>query len=171
MELTSTMKQILLFLFLTLTVPMVAKAQLPSSAKKLVGVWKFRQGSGYETWELVNGTLIGRAYRVNPKVGDTTRVETIRMSRSNRLMSYVMETYNYAGDSVIVTPHNFVSRNRKMRFYNIGLDTPYSIRYKFGFLNRNKLIIKIKPGPSDKPVRLVLTRSKETNFRNLSTTR
>lgn len=132
-------------------------AQLGRKTEKLAGNWEYKEGSGYETWDLDGEELDGHAYRIN-KMGDTTKVEDLRIKRVNKNLIHVLSTYNIAGDSTIVTTYRFVGGKRKLSFINIDSNTPYSIAYRFGFLNRNKLFIRIKYGMNEKGTKLTLKR-------------
>ncbi len=133
-------------------------AQLPSKSKKLVGTWAYKEGSGFETWELNNEELVGSAYRINNKTKDTSKVEEMHVRRPNKKLLYITETYNIMSDSLITRKQNFVADGRKMKFFNLENQTPHSIEYKFGFFSKNKLKVKIHYGPYDKPITLILFR-------------
>jgi hypothetical protein len=132
-------------------------AQLPGAAKKLVGEWEYKEGSGFETWQLNGEELEGHAYRVS-KLRDTSIVEDLTIKRVNKNLVHIMKIYSVVNDSTITNTYHFLGNKRKLKFINIDSNTPYSIQYKFGFLNRNKLFIKIQYGPYEKPSKLVLKR-------------
>lgn len=132
-------------------------AQVGNKGEKLIGKWEYKEGSGFETWEKENEHLIGHAFRIN-KMGDTTKVEDLDIKRVNKNLIHVLSTYNIVNDSAIVTTYRFVGGKRKLDFVNIDANTPYSISYKFGFLNRNKLFIRIKYGINEKATKLSLRR-------------
>ncbi|MCH2223903.1 MAG: hypothetical protein MK066_03970 [Crocinitomicaceae bacterium] len=136
-------------------------AQLPSKANKLVGVWKYKEGSGYEIWKSQGDVLIGEAYRVNKKTGDSSKVEDMVLSRVNANLIYKMETFNHLNDSVFVTTHNFVGGKRKLNFTNIDAITPYSIQYSLGLFNKNKMKIRIHYSRNDKGLKLILFKTEE----------
>jgi hypothetical protein len=137
-----------------------AFAQLPNKAEKLAGTWEYKLRSGFETIEIKEGVLNGVGYRVNQKTSDTSRVETIRMEKVDETLVYSMTTYNVVDESVVPTVQKFVSSGRKLKFRNISAPTPYAIKYSFGFLNRNKMFIRVYHGPDAKPIKLTLTRRK-----------
>lgn len=149
-----------IFLFsLTLAVNVVA--QLPNKVQKLEGVWKYNQGSGYEVWEANgNDEMIGTAYRVNPKTGDSSKVESLWIRKTNRNLVYSMETFKMRADTVITETHDFVGGKRKMKFYNIDSRKPYMVGYSFGFLglSKKKLTIKVYYEEGEKPLKLRLSR-------------
>lgn len=138
-----------------------ANAQLPSNVTKLIGVWQYQEGSGFESWELQGGDLVGHAYRVNSKTGDTSKVEDMRIRKPRKTLTYSMDTYNFVNDSMMIHTQNFVGEKRKMKFFNISGHTPYEIEYSFGFFNKKKLKIKIYHGPFDKPLTLKLHRVRD----------
>lgn len=138
-----------------------AFAQLPNKAEKLAGTWEYKLRSGFETIEIKGDVLNGVGYRVNQKTSDTSRVETIRMEKVDKTLVYSMTTYNVVDESVVPTVQKFVSSGRKLKFRNISAPTPYAIKYSFGFLNRNKMFIRVYHGPDAKPIKLTLTRKKE----------
>ena len=134
--------------------------QLPSKAMKLIGTWKYEGGSGYEVWTENSGTMHGVAYRIN-KIGDTSIVEVINLSKVNKQLVYSLQTKKIVGDSVVAVKNVFIGGKRKLEFFNVEAGMPYSISYKTGFLNKNKLKIKIQRGSSDEPVVLILYRIKD----------
>ena len=136
-------------------------AQLPSKANKLIGVWKYKEGSGYEIWKSQGDVLIGEAYRVSTKTGDSSKVEDMVLSRVNSNLIYKMKTFNHLNDSVVTTTHNFVGSKRKMTFVNIDAITPYSIRYRIGFFNKKKMKIHIHYSRNDKGLKLNLFKVEE----------
>lgn len=146
-------------LIITFFLSLVVSAQLPKKVEKLEGEWKYKEGSGFEVWTLKNGRLNGYAYRMN-KLGDTIMVEDIRLKMVNKTLVYSLETYNHVGDSITSLKNDFVGSKRRMTFINIDSNTPYSISYSYGFLNRKKLKIKIKYGIKEDPVVLKLLKVK-----------
>lgn len=129
--------------------------QLPGSVEKLAGQWNYYMGNGFEEWKMEGDELKGRAYRVS-KMQDTSLVEELTIKKVNKNLIHILKTYNIVQDSTITTTYHFVGGKRKLKFINIDSNTPYSIQYKFGFLNRRKLIIKIKYGPNDKATKFKL---------------
>lgn len=147
---------VLLFSLITV----YADGQLPNKAKKITGTWKYKSGDGFEVWNLKGDILVGTAFRVN-KVGDTTKVEDLKIRRVNKTLVYTVNSKKFINDSLIVDAHNFVGTKKKMEFFNIESNIPVMISYSFGFLNRNKLKISIQYGIKDAPVVLILNRLKE----------
>lgn len=135
-------------------------AQLPSSVLKLAGEWKYKSSESYEVWSLDSDELSGYAYRMN-KVGDTSIVEKITIKKVNKNLFYSLETYNTIGDSIIILERKFIGGKRKMKFLNIENNSPYKIVYSFGFLNRNRLKIRIQYNVLDNPIKLILNRVKD----------
>ncbi len=135
-------------------------AQLPNNVRKLEGTWKYKSSENYEVWVLKEERLVGAAYRKN-KIGDTSLVEKISIARINKVLFYNLETFNNNGDSIVVLSRRFIGGKRKMKFLNVDSNSPYMIAYSFGFLNRDKLKIKIQYGILDKPMKLTLGRIKE----------
>lgn len=155
------MKNWILFSFLI--VSMGTFAQLTNKMEKLAGKWKYKEGSGFEIWSVNGNELLGKAYRVNVKALDSVKVEDIRIARVNKNMVYTMQTYKYAKDTVLTQSFQFVANKRSFKFYNVNEGAPYRIEYRFGFLNRNKLKIKIQYISTDKkPLKLVLFKMKTT---------
>jgi len=142
-------------------VSMTTQAQIPAKISKMEGVWKYKEGSGYEVWEKKGDQLAGYTFRLN-KVGDTSKVDDIVLKMVNKRLMYSLKTYTYVHDSLKIATHNFLGGKRKMKFVNIDIGTPYSIHYSFGFLNRNKLKLSIQYGANDTPIKLVLFRVKAT---------
>lgn len=151
------MKSFLVVTFLLLSVGL--SAQMTNRMEKLVGKWVYKEGSGFEVWRKNGQELSGEAYRINVKAKDSVKAEDIRIARINKNVVYTMETYNYQNDTVTKQPFQFVGNKRSFKFYNVNQGAPYRIEYKFGFLNRNKLTIKIQYVSTDKkPLKLILYR-------------
>ncbi|PHR37157.1 MAG: hypothetical protein COA38_00255 [Fluviicola sp.] len=136
-------------------------AQLPNKVKKMAGTWEYKFRSGFEILEIKGDELEGVGYRVNQKSNDTSRVENVRIRLVNKNLVYSMTTYNVVNDSIVSTVQEFVSAGRRLRFQNISAPTPYAIKYSFGFLNRNKMFIRVYHGPETKAIKLILTRKKD----------
>lgn len=137
-------------------------AQLPNRVKKMAGTWEYKFRSGFEILEVKGDELVGVGYRVNQKSSDTSRVENVRIRMANKNLVYSMTTYNVISDSIVSNTQEFVSSGKRLKFQNISAPTPYMIRYSFGFLNKNKLFIRVYHGPEAKPIKLILTRKKES---------
>lgn len=153
------MKYILTFLAIG-AFSIMSYSQLSNKVLKLEGQWQFKEGSGFETWTLRDDVLHGQAFRVS-RAGDTMRVEEIAIKKVNKTLVHKLTTYNFTGDSTIVSNFNFIGEKNKLRFVNIESNTPYLIEYKFGFLNRNKLFIRLQFGINEKRTQLVLHRIKD----------
>lgn len=147
---------ILIFSFFSLN----TFAQFSGKTKKLIGTWEYKSGNGFESWHLEGEFLIGGAYRIN-KLGDTSKVEDLKIRKVNKTLVYTICSEDLLGDTSIVLKNNFVGQKNKMKFSNIESNLPAMISYSFGFLNRNKLKIKIQYGIKDTPVELQLNRIKE----------
>lgn len=140
---------------------MVVHAQLPNRAEKLAGTWEYKLNSGFEVLELKGDEIVGIGYRVNPKTGDTSRVETTRIRKVNKTLVLSMTTYKVVSDSVVATTQKLVGSGNKMKFQNISAPSPHTIKYSFGFLNKNKLFVRIYHRADAEPVKLILLRKKE----------
>jgi hypothetical protein len=152
------MKKIV-YLYISLLISSNALAQEIKQAEKFVGTWNYTSNLGSEVWKLEEGVLIGEAYRRN-RLGDSTKVEDIRIKRIGKLTSHEWITYNIVEDSLLINSSTFIGQHPKLEFFNVDGVTPYSIAYSFGFLNRNKLIINIKYGAKEKAIRFKLIRVK-----------
>ncbi len=148
-------------IFLILFSPLYGFTQLPSKVMRLEGIWEFKQGSGYESWELQGEDMVGHAFQVNSKTGDTSKMEDIRIRLINGRLVYMMNTYSVLEDSLVKTVHHFIGERRKMNFVNMNTHIPVKIRYRFGFFNRKKLNIMIYYGTNDKPVILILNKMRQ----------
>lgn len=140
-----------------------AFAQLPNKVEKMAGTWEYKFRSGFEILEVKGDELVGAGYRVNQKSRDTSRVENVRIRMANKNLVYSMTTYNVVNDSVVSNTQEFVASGKRLKFQNISAPTPYMIKYSFGFLNRNKMFIRIYHGPEAKPIKLILTRKQENS--------
>jgi len=134
--------------------------QLPKSAENLIGEWKFKTGSGLEVWELVGDELKGKEIRIN-KLGDSIAVEKMTIRFVNDQFVYIIHEHKMENDSLMYHSDNhFVSKNRKMKFFNIDSNVPVSISYRLGFFNQRKVKIKIQYNPKGKPVKLLMYKEK-----------
>lgn len=136
-----------------------AFGQIKGKAKNLVGTWKYNQGSGYETWILKEGKLIGEGYRMT-KIGDSVKVEDLTISMVNKNLIYELETKQGTVIGDTNTVHRFIGNKRKLFFENINDDIPLSIKYRFGFFNKKKLVIFIQFKDGEKSQKLRLTKIK-----------
>lgn len=136
-------------------------AQLPNRAKKMAGTWEYKLNSGFEVLELKGEEIVGVGYRINRKTGDTSCVETTRIQKVNKTLVLSMTTYKVVHDSVVPTTQKLIGWGNKLTFDNISSPAPHSIKYSFGFLNRNKLFIRVYHRADAEPVKLTLTRKKK----------
>lgn len=151
------------FLFTLLICSIIAipsLGQLSGKVLKLEGKWQYKEGSGFEIWNLHDGALHGKTYRVT-RAGDTISVEEMSIKKVNKTLVHQLATFNFTGDTTFVSNYHFIGERKKLRFVNIESNTPYLIEYKFGFLNRNKLYIRLQFGINDKQTELVLNRIKD----------
>ena len=150
------MKQLLLFIFLLSCVH--SNGQISNKMKKLVGIWEYKKGSGFETWKVENDMVVGYEYRVN-KIGDTLKVEEMHIKLVGKNLIYsIGEHHNLSDSTMHHESLNFLGGKRKMSFVNIDSNTPYSISYSFGLFSKNRLKIRIQYGQTDKPAKLNLIR-------------
>lgn len=134
--------------------------QLPSNVEKLEGAWRYKEGSGYESWKIKDGQLIGHAFRLT-KMGDTTEVESFSIKKMNNHLIYNLSTFINQNDTLITTNRRFFGEKRKMNFINLSEDAPYSIQYNFAFLNNKKLKITVMYTINAKQQKFILYRIKE----------
>lgn len=146
----------LLGIFTLLLLSINAFSQI-KKADKFVGSWRYKYDIGVEHWRISSNELIGEAFR-KTKFGDSTKVEEVHMRASGKLLIHDWTTYNMIGDSLAVNSNTFVSPSKKLKFLNVDDVTPYMISYSFGFLNRNKLKIKIQYGINEKETIFILER-------------
>lgn len=152
--------KLILTSFIFCFIAISAYCQFSNKTKKIIGTWEYKSGDGFEGWTLENDVLSGAAYRVN-KIGDTSKVEDLKIQKINKTLVYTIKSKSFTNDSLIVDAHNFVGTKNKMEFFNIESNLPAMIKYSFGFLNRNKLKISIQYSIKDEPVELLLNRSKK----------
>lgn len=134
--------------------------QLPNKATKMVGVWRFNGGSGYEIWKMNGEVLEGEGY-LKTKVGDTLHVEDMEIKLVNKNLIY--NSYNiHETDSIIEREKStFIGNGKKLKFDNLVVKYPNAIKYKIGFFNKKKLKIYIYSPVADKPQILRLTKITE----------
>ena len=150
----------LFFLFFISLLANTAFGQLPSKVEKLEGKWRFKEGSGYEVWEVKGDKIVGHAFRVL-KTGDTSRVEDFFIARVNKTLVYNLRTYTNINGQLVTKERDFYSSKRKMKFVSLTEDLPYSIEFKFGFFNRNKLKILVQGDAHASVEKFTLIRIKE----------
>lgn len=151
------MKTLHFFIFLLITTE--SFAQLPKSAAKLEGSWRYASGEGVEHWSAHNDGLEGSSYRMN-KLGDSVKVESFTINNVNNRLVYSLTSHNVVGDSLVDTKRHFIGGKRKLEFVNIEEVIPYSVSYRFGLFTSNKLIISVRFGINDKPTKFKLARAK-----------
>ena len=133
---------------------------MPSKFKKLEGKWRFKEGSGFEIWELKNDQLIGYAFRIT-KTGDTSRVEEFVIRKTDHAMVYDHSSFTSLNDSLVKINRKFLGNKRKLFFSTIEDNGPYSVEYKFGLFSRNKLKVFVVNHKGDDPFKFTLFRIKE----------
>ena len=151
------MTKVTLSFFLILGCIFTSFGQIKGKALRLVGTWKYSEGSGYETWVLKGDQLIGSGYR-STKVGDSIKVEDLSISLVNKNLIYTLKTNQPTnqGDSSVI--RQFVGNKRNLYFENTVNEIPESIAYKFGIFSKNKLRITIQLKPNQKLQKLKLKR-------------
>lgn len=153
--------RILLSISLILLFSVSVSAQVPRKAMKLQGEWVFKSGNGFDVWSYEDNKLLGSSYRIS-KLGDTllTDKTTITMTETGVLV-HTVESNRIIQDSIQYSKLHFISNKRKLKFVNLEGNSPYSIEYKFGFLNRKKLKIRIKFGVNSETTELIMIRAKD----------
>ena len=131
-------------------------AQLPKKAFKLEGKWEFSSGNGYEVWYVEEDFLIGESYKIINK--DTIKVDDLIIVYEGELL--IHEIKNRLKNELNQKLHYQAPNAKKLYFINTQSDVSNSISYSFGFLNRNKLIIKMKFGPNGDKTKLILRKIK-----------
>ena len=128
---------------------------------KLQGEWDFRSGNGFDVWKYDDGKIVGLSYRIS-KLGDTLLTDQTTIAKTETgVLVHTVESNRIIGDSVHYSKLHFVSHKRKLEFVNIEGNTPYSIEYKLGFLNRRKLKIRIKFGVNSEVTELIMIKVKD----------
>ena len=115
-------------------------AQLPNKLERLEGTWTYAKGSGTEEFYIYGDTLFGVA-SLKDKYGDKVPVEAISIKMVNGNLVYVSKKME--GDSITLQKSIFVSKGKKLKFYNTETQLTEAIKYRVGWFNRNKLIIII----------------------------
>jgi hypothetical protein len=138
----------------------ISIAQLPSSVLKLDGMWMYKEGSGYEVWKVEADQMDGHTFRIT-KTGDTVLVEEMVIKSINRRLTFDLKTRTNVNNQVINKTRSFIGGKRKMEFINLDKSAPYSMEYKYGFFNRNKLRIHVRYSSKDDPMKYTLFKVKE----------
>ncbi len=153
MQFIKTLVSLLFIFSITL-----AHSQIKGKAKHLPGTWVYQQGSGFEVWRVENGELVGAGYRTN-KVGDTIRVELLGIHEVKNQLIYTLDTeLRSEEDSLTHVKRQFLSKRKKLYFFNIADSLPTSLRYSFGCFNKNKLTIIVQMSRDVKKTKLILRR-------------
>jgi len=149
------MRKILPFVFVFIGFSL--SAQLPKKALKLIGKWEFSNGSGFESWYKEEDFLIGETYKIIN--GDTVKVDDLIIEYEEEILIHEIKV-RYENENNLQKLHYQAPNPKKLYFINTRSDISNSISYSFGFLNRNKLIIKMKFGPNGDKTKLILHRIK-----------
>lgn len=147
------MRIILLFFIL---IGFSLNAQLPKKASKLIGEWEYSKGSGHDHWHESDGVLYGNSHSLNS--GDTINVEEMTILIKDNVLFHEIVVRN---ENITEILHYEAPNAKKLYFINSKSDISNSISYSFGFLNRNKLIIKMKFGSNRDKTKLILYKIKE----------
>lgn len=142
-----------LFVFICLN----ALAQLPGKVEKMEGLWRYRQGSGFERWSLNGDVMVGESFRIN-KLGDTLITERFEIRSVNNRLVLNLKAYHMVGDSIAEKSRSLIGKKRKMDFAAIDGVTLESLFYKPAFLSRKKMYLYIGHFGDEKPRKLVLIR-------------
>lgn len=134
-----------------------AFAQLPGKVKKLEGLWEYRQGSGFEKWELRDDVLYGESFRIS-KFGDTLIAERMEIRSVNKRLTLSVQSYNIIDDSLRIKTRDFIGKKRKMEFSGFSQQNATTITYKPKFFSRKRMNLWIGNGPQSEPRKLVLIR-------------
>ena len=132
-------------------------AQLPKKAFKLEGKWEFSSGNGYEVWYNQEGFLIGESYKIINN--DTVKVEDLVILEGEGILIHEIKVLHQNVNHFELLQYKSPN-SKKLYFINSQSDISNSISYSFGFLNRNKLIIKMKFGPNGDKTKLILRKIK-----------
>lgn len=147
----------LIFFLLALSIIYTAEAQLPNRVRKLQGLWEYRQGSGFEKWNLHGDRMIGESFRIN-KLGDTLVAERFEITYINKRLVMDLKAYHMVGDSVLVRQKTLIGKRRKMEFTSVTGIKLEKLRYRFGFFSKKRLKLFIHHQSSMDPQKLVLLR-------------
>ncbi len=151
-------KQLIVICLLLITG--ASSAQLPKKLLRLEGEWHFKSANGYDIWKVQNDELVGESYRIT-RSGDSLLTDNMLIRKVNKQLIHIVESDRIISDSIHHISLTYIGGKRKPEFINVQSTTPYSVTYKFGFLNRNRLIILIKFGADNQESRLVMERLKK----------
>lgn len=132
-------------------------AQLPNKVKKLEGLWEYKEGSGFEKWELKDDVLYGESFRIS-KLGDTLIAERMEMRSVNKRLVLSVQSFNIVDDSLRIKTREFIGKKRKMEFSGFSQQNATTLTYKPKFFSRKKMNLWIGSGPKSDPRKLVLIR-------------
>jgi hypothetical protein len=132
-----------ILLFCTLLSPFFGNAQIKGKAHKLVGTWAYREGTGYEVWQFNGDKVEGIGYR-NLKFGDTVKVEKMEIKVVNGVYTY---SYKKVDDFDKDKETIFMSKGKNLSFLSVNAKTPTIMKYRFAFLSKNKINLKVTVGP------------------------
>ena len=123
-------------------------AQLPSKVEKLVGKWEYKRGSGTEEFKISGDTLVGTAALLD-KYGVETPVEemTIKMVNGNLIYSSTKIVHD---TTLPLMRHVFVSKGKRLKFYNTEDDLIVAIKYKVRFWNPKKMVLVLYSSNDEK---------------------
>jgi len=153
------MKRLLIFLFVLSVVP-IAQAQLPNRVKKLEGLWEYREGSGYEKWELRGDILFGESFRIN-KLGDTLVAERFEISYVNKRLVLNLKAFHMVSDSIQVKEKVLIGKRRKLEFSSLTGTKLETLQFKFGCFSRNRLKLIVQHHGIPDPQKLRLNRKED----------
>lgn len=153
------MKRLLIFLFVVTVVPMT-QAQLPNRVKKLEGVWEYREGSGFEKWELHGDVMFGESFRIN-KLGDTLVAERFEISYVNKRLVLNLKAYHMVGDTIQIKERILIGKRRKMEFSSLTGMKLETFRFKFGCFSKKRLKLIVQHHGIPNPQKLRLTRKED----------
>jgi hypothetical protein len=147
------MNKIILFSFYLFFALVSFSQKAPKDLEKLIGTWKYSQGSGFEIWKQDGLDFFGRGMVLN-KSNDTIYVEKQEIKYQGNFLYYTSISNSENAES----EKTYISKGKKLVFYNTKNDLPLSITFKFKFWSKNKLLIKIKHTEKSKEVVLKLNR-------------
>ncbi len=150
-----------LLTILFIAVAGLAFGQLPNKVKALEGAWEYKNGSGFEIWRINGDILEGESYRYT-RLRDSIHGEDMTIKTVNNVLVHSIQQYSIDADSSDIATKKmiFIGGKRKMKFINSEARVPYSITYRFGFLNRKKLKVFIQHGSESKKTKIVLEKVK-----------
>lgn len=117
------------------------QAQLPNKAKKLVGKWEYKKGSGSEEFSLHGESLKGTASLVD-KYGVEVPVEHMKINMVNGNLVYCAKKMR-ADSSLNIDEHKFVAKGKRLKFYNTEEEFVKALKYRLRWFNKNKMVLVI----------------------------